>query len=129
MVFNFPPSRVQQRSIPKLESCTVYPILAGQGETLPQSSASCGCSSDPSVRQVRGEMAGHSAGLLKSSRMWWWLFVFPNSTSPPVGRPCKGTWEVTSNLRVPGSWYFQACLSAHGVNIYFILFYFFTPFS
>lgn len=40
MVFNFPPSRVQQRSIPKLESCTVYPGWAR--ETLPQSQGKSG---------------------------------------------------------------------------------------
>lgn len=62
MEFNFPPFRVQQRSIPKFESCTVYPgmvaVLAGQGETLPQSPVSCGCSSCSLRKASWGDTAG-----------------------------------------------------------------------
>lgn len=128
MEFNCPPFRVQQRSIPKFESCTVYPgmvaVLAGQGETLPQSPVSCGCSSGSLRKASWGDKAGAALACWKvfGSSCLSLLFSFcwqdvvvavchlPNSTSHPVGRPCKGTWEVTSNLHVPGSWYFQACL-------------------
>lgn len=131
MVFNFPPSRVQQRSIPKFKSYTVYPGWARRDPA-----------SVPNVMWLQFQP------LRQASRVKWlvqhWLvgkslevpafpFLFsfcwqdvvvavchlPNSTSHPVGRPCKGSWEVASNLHVPGRWYFQACLPAHGVNIYF----------
>lgn len=91
MVFNFPPPRVQQRSIPKLESCTVYPgVMAWPGWARgdPASAPSVvWLQFGPSVRRV-GWNGWCSTGLLES--LWkflpfpfcfpsagkmWWLFV------------------------------------------------------
>lgn len=135
MEFNCPPFRVQQRSIPKFESCTVYPgmvaVLAGQGETLPQSPVSCGCSSGSLrkaqvgvIRLVQHWLVGKSLEVPafpfcfpSAGKMWWWLFVtYQTAQAILWGDLVKalGRWPLTSMFLA--------------VGISRLAFFFFNPF-
>lgn len=144
MEFNFPLFRVQQRSIPKFESCTVYPgmvaVLAGQGETLPQSPVSCGCSSGSLCKASWGDTAGAALACWKVFGSSCLSLLFSFCWQDVVVAVCHlqtaqailwgdlvkalGRWpltSMTSNLHVPGSWYFQACLFFFFLNPFFNL--------
>lgn len=132
MEFNFPPFRVQQRSIPKFESCTVYPgmvaVLAGQGETLPQFPVSAVPA--PSVRQV-GVMRLVQHWLVGKSleapafpfcfpsagKVWWWLFVtYQTAQAILWGDLVKALWR----------WPLTSMFLAVGISR--LAFFFFNPF-